>query len=171
VNFETAVKSGYRQYFRYAGRATRAEYWYFYLFSAMITLLSQFIGDIEAHLASNDISFFRAAMSGTALHGTLDRLVVPFLVVTGCDAIISIAALTAVIPLYAVQVRRLHDTGRSGWWVVWVNVLGFAAAGVVVLVTPRHFHGAAEMASVLPSVLLTVFLVQPGDPVTNRYDL
>ena len=34
--------------------------------------------------------------------------------------------MAAIIPLVTVTVRRLHDTGRSGWWywVPWVPLTG-----------------------------------------------
>jgi len=33
--------------------------------------------------------------------------------------------LVVLLPSLAVLVRRLHDTGRSGWWVwIWVTVIG-----------------------------------------------
>ncbi len=53
--------------------------------------------------------------------------------------------LIALLPGLAVFVRRMHDTGRSGWWFL----LGFVPLiGVIVLI---------------------VFLVQPSQPGDNQY--
>lgn len=49
-----------------------------------------------------------------------------------------------VLPLIAVAVRRLHDTGRSGWW-------------YLLLIVP------------LANIALYVFWALPGEPRENRY--
>jgi uncharacterized membrane protein YhaH (DUF805 family) len=56
-----------------------------------------------------------------------------------------IYAVALIIPSLAVSVRRLHDIGRSGWWIL---------IGLVPLV------GA---------IVLLVFHVMAGDPMVNRY--
>jgi len=60
-------------------------------------------------------------------------------------AISSIYALGALLPLIAVSVRRLHDTDRSGWWLLAVF---FPFLGVVVLL---------------------LFMAQESDPKSNEY--
>jgi uncharacterized membrane protein YhaH (DUF805 family) len=64
---------------------------------------------------------------------------------TGAEALIGLAWLALLLPSLAVTVRRLHDTGRSGWW--WFISL-------VPLVGP---------------IVLIVFLATAGDPGPNRY--
>ena len=49
------------------------------------------------------------------------------------------------IVMLSASVRRLHDTGRSGWWVL----LG--------------------LIPVLGTIILIIFYAQKGDPVDNRY--
>jgi uncharacterized membrane protein YhaH (DUF805 family) len=50
--------------------------------------------------------------------------------------------LATIVPALAVLVRRLHDTGKSGWWVL----LGFVplAGGIVLLVFTVQQSEAAE---------------------------
>jgi uncharacterized membrane protein YhaH (DUF805 family) len=45
----------------------------------------------------------------------------------GAEYLGSLFSLFVLIPSIAVGVRRLHDTGRSGWWllIVFVPVIGF----------------------------------------------
>lgn len=51
---------------------------------------------------------------------------------TGLVSLIGlIAILASVIPFFSVMVRRLHDTGKSGWW-YWISVIPFG--GIVVIV-------------------------------------
>jgi len=43
MNFPTAIRSGFRNYVNFKGRATRSEYWWFALFSLIVQLLPGFI--------------------------------------------------------------------------------------------------------------------------------
>ncbi|MFD5200025.1 DUF805 domain-containing protein [Streptomyces sp. NPDC058375] len=63
----------------------------------------------------------------------------------GVDFLASIYTLAVLIPSLAVSVRRLHDTGRSGWWL---------------LIALVPFVGA---------IVLIVFLASEGKPETNEY--
>ncbi len=56
-----------------------------------------------------------------------------------------IYALAVLIPSIAVAVRRLHDTGRTGWWLL----IGFIP--------------------VIGTIVLFVFMVLDSDPETNEY--
>lgn len=65
--------------------------------------------------------------------------------VIGKDIVTLLAYLALLLPGLAVTVRRLHDTSRSGWWIL---------IGIVPLV------GA---------IVLIVFQVQDSHPGTNAY--
>lgn len=64
--------------------------------------------------------------------------------VLGGRAVTTVLFLATVVPSFAVSTRRLHDTGRSGWWVL---------LGVVPVV----------------DVALLVFYVLAGQPARNAY--
>jgi uncharacterized membrane protein YhaH (DUF805 family) len=76
-----------KQYADFGGRAGRKEYWMFVMF--------------------NCIFFMAAIVADTALAITL-RIPSPVLSLTYITA--------TVLPALAVTVRRLHDAGKSGWW-------------------------------------------------------
>lgn len=63
----------------------------------------------------------------------------------GTQLFVYILALALLLPSLAVGVRRLHDTGRSGWWILigLVPIVGF--------------------------IVLIVFYVQDSQPMTNAY--
>ena len=65
--------------------------------------------------------------------------------VIGKEVVTLLASLAFLLPALAVTVRRLHDTSRSGWWIL---------IGIVPLV------GA---------IVLLVFEVQDSHPGTNAY--
>jgi uncharacterized membrane protein YhaH (DUF805 family) len=79
-----------RKYAQFSGRARRKEYWFFVLFNTIISLLL-------------------AVVDGLA--GTFDPE-------SGWGLLSGIYGLAVLIPSIAVGVRRLHDTGRSGWWLL-----------------------------------------------------
>lgn len=70
------------------GRARRKEYWTFVLINFLISLV---LGVIDGALGLNS--------SGVGVLGGL-------------------FSLASLVPGIAVGVRRLHDTGRSGWWLL-----------------------------------------------------
>ncbi|WON85003.1 MULTISPECIES: DUF805 domain-containing protein [Chromobacterium] len=77
------------------GRARRKEFWYYMLFSGVATMLISFVSQAIA------------------------------LSVLGSQEIGGVVTLFICLPLnfaaFSVFIRRLHDVGRSGWW-VWVPI-------------------------------------------------
>ncbi len=104
MNFWTAVKSCFRQYVGFSGRAARSEYWLWVLFCGVISALLH-------------------GLEGGAAQGSP-------------GPIGSVWSLATFLPGLAVAVRRLHDTERSGWWLVLplvvMVVLGLAVGAVLV---------------------------------------
>ncbi|AOI81142.1 MULTISPECIES: DUF805 domain-containing protein [Burkholderia] len=91
MNFSEAVRSVLNKYATFEGRARRAEYWYFALLTCVLSIVAQVVG-----AAGHDAGLI-----------TLLLLVV-----------LGLISLALIIPSIAVSVRRLHDTGRSGWFLL-----------------------------------------------------
>lgn len=70
MGFLEAIKVCFSKYATFSGRARRSEFWFFSLFSCIISWIP----------------------------------------------IVNFLGIALIIPGIAVAVRRLHDTGRSGWW-------------------------------------------------------
>ena len=103
-----AIASGLRKTFTKAGRASRSEYWYYLLFGCAalfgINALADFLMQADPNLKSDAAVEF----------------------VTMCTLIVILACLV-VLPLsiLCATVRRFHDTGHSGWWVLlWIFPMG-----------------------------------------------
>ena len=79
-----------RKYAVFEGRARRKEYWYFALFNVIILIVLLVI----------------------------DRMTGTFNPEVGVGLFGAIYLLGLLIPSLAVAVRRLHDTNRSGWWML-----------------------------------------------------
>ena len=106
-----------RKYAVFSGRSTRSEYWYFVLFLVLIQI---------------------GLMIVDTLLGTFNSA-------AGIGLLSGIFSLATFIPCLAVSVRRLHDTDRSGWWLL----LG--------------------LIPVIGGLVLLVFFVQDSQPGTNRF--
>jgi uncharacterized membrane protein YhaH (DUF805 family) len=92
----------WKKAFTFAGRASRSEYWMFYLFT-MIAVFA--LGILTAVL----IPAIGGKDTGSMMGAIGSGIVGLFMVAT-------------FFPFLAVMVRRLHDTGRSGWW-FWIAIV------------------------------------------------
>lgn len=106
-----------KKYADFNGRARRKEYWMFFLFNIIISI---------ALIIVDGILGTSAAPGAMGLFG-------------------AIYLLALLIPGIAVAVRRLHDTGRSGWWIL-IGLVPFVGG-----------------------IILIVFLVQDGTPGDNQF--
>ncbi len=108
-----------KKYADFTGRARRAEYWWFVLI--------------------NFVVIFSLLVLTIILSGSNDSL-------TGLGGIIyAVYALGVILPSLAVTVRRLHDTGKSGWMLL---------IGLIPFVGP---------------IILLVFYFTDGEPGANQY--
>ncbi|MFI5707888.1 DUF805 domain-containing protein [Kribbella sp. NPDC051620] len=95
-----------KKYAEFSGRARRKEYWMFVLFNVIISIVISIVDRIAG------------LTYGAANTGVLS----------------TIYSLAVLLPSLAVGARRLHDTGRSGWWLLinlvpcvgWIVFLVFA---------------------------------------------
>lgn len=84
-----------------------------------------------------------------------------------------------IIPMIAVSVRRLHDTGRSGWWLLSPlvpYVLGIAMMIPQIRANPAGFSFmsfgpalALMLVGLLFAIVVFVFTVLPGTKGPNRF--
>jgi uncharacterized membrane protein YhaH (DUF805 family) len=90
----------YRRYFEFGGRSRRKEYWMFALFMILVALvISVLFGTGTAQRTDGMFAYSRELTpTGNIIQG--------------------IFSLASLIPGLAVAVRRLHDTGRSAWWLL-----------------------------------------------------
>jgi uncharacterized membrane protein YhaH (DUF805 family) len=90
MSFTKSIGTCFSKYGVASGRARRSEYWWFLLFSFIISFATGFA---DAFLFTDLV---------------LEDEIFP---------INTVASLAMLIPSIAVYIRRLHDVNRSGWWV------------------------------------------------------
>jgi uncharacterized membrane protein YhaH (DUF805 family) len=88
MSFTDAIKTCFRNYLGFSGRAARSEYWYWMLFVILLWIVALL----------------------------LDLTVLAVFNTTGVPIMILLAILATLLPSVAVSARRLHDLDRSGWW-------------------------------------------------------
>jgi uncharacterized membrane protein YhaH (DUF805 family) len=117
-----------RKYATFEGRARRAEYWLWVLFVWIVEIVL--------------ISLIHMVAGPTAMMGDLAAFTGPEAVGFGMFGLLMLALF---LPSLAVGVRRLHDTGRSGWWLV------------------------IAFIPLLGALVLLVFMLLDGTPGPNRF--
>jgi len=106
-----------KKYAVFSGRARRKEYWMFVLFNLVIITVLILI----------------------------DSLMGTFSPQAGLGLLSGLYSLAVLLPSIAVTVRRLHDTGRSGWWIL----LG--------------------LIPIIGGIVLLIFMVLNSEPGANQY--
>ncbi|MEZ4874660.1 MAG: DUF805 domain-containing protein [Flavobacteriaceae bacterium] len=112
-------------YANFEGRARRSEYWYYALFNFLIILAYGIIVLIAGVSMGDNSTLFILLM-------------VPLI----------LFALALLVPSIAVAVRRLHDTGKSGWW---------------------YLIGVIPVVSYIGGIVLLVFYCMDSNPGSNQY--
>lgn len=91
---------------------------------------------------------------------------------TAGQTVSSLVSLVLLLPSLGLVWRRLHDTGRSGWWYVgmFVIVIALAAAGFVCMLAQKIGLSILFFISILaPYIVLIVWFCQPSQPEPNQY--
>lgn len=98
ITFGEAIKSGFRNMFKFTGRASRTEFWYFILFYAIVFYT---LGIVISFLTP--FVMLKAKIPVTPQASLM---------------IVGFVAFILIIPLVSITVRRLHDSERKGAWVL-----------------------------------------------------
>ncbi len=166
MSFTDSVVTCLTKYVTFSGRAKRPEYWWFFLFVILLV----------------------------ALFSVVDRIVFgPGEDPEDPTQVFSvIAQLATALPLLAAGWRRMHDTGRSGWYLLlpmlvsFVTIFGlmlgvFAFGGLEQVVSdPETLRGPAAVlgltglivagvVQVVLAILILWWLTRPSDPTANQY--
>lgn len=111
-----------KKYAVFDGRAQRAEYWYFFLFNVIISMVLGILGKA--------IGVFSITI------GTVGNEI---------NVLSAIYGLALLIPGLAVQVRRLHDVGKSGWMIL------------------------LNLIPLIGTIWILVLMIRDGTPGDNEY--
>ncbi|MCH8155217.1 MAG: DUF805 domain-containing protein [Proteobacteria bacterium] len=136
MGFREAVTVCIQDYYTFSGRARRPEYWWFFLFVVVGTLL---LSAVDAVIFGEDM-----LLGLNGLFGLLTFL-----------------------PQLAVSWRRMHDTGRPGWF----NLLPVVPIVPLFIIDPGDPVPKLVLMfmSVVVMIAVLVWLVHPSQPMPNRF--
>jgi len=119
MGFSEAVSTCLRKFVDFTGRAPRSEYWWFYLFVVLVVV---------------GMLLLDTALLG---HDPDDPGSLPVLTL--------LAGAAFFLPILSAGVRRLHDSNRSGWWLL------------------------IALIPIVGGLIQIVLLALPGTPGPNRF--
>lgn len=171
MTFTTAIKTCLRKYVTFSGRASRSEYWYFFLFALLANIVT---AAIDWHLFSTVVSVQSETTSTTTA--------------SSAQPTQSVAGLLLFLPQLAASWRRMHDSGRSGFYALFPLLLILGAAAVLFFgigLAGSFSHGGsmdvlftrATLLIVIPTLIVLLispllvlwWLTRPSQPGQNKY--
>lgn len=169
IMFQPLVK-----YVDFQGRARRSEFWLWTLF--------QFI----LFSVANAVLF--STMPHMSPSGDPSQFMTHFM---RFSPVVNLLQLVLFLPSLAVQVRRLHDTNRTGWWILMPAGVFFAGLILFLITNMSKFMALAKsgansdptqflsiigtaflfiwLPTIAASIVVFVFLVLDGTPGGNRF--
>lgn len=158
-----------KRYAEFSGRSRRQEFWMFMLLLLIIWMVA-FFGIMV-------MGFGALSMAGANADGSprVAGMMGMFASMGIMAVVLGIVWLALLIPTLAVQIRRLHDTDRSGWWIMiywgpailsWiVNFAGAANQNTSLVM----LGGLCSLLTLIASIVLLVFWCLPGTSGPNRF--
>lgn len=150
-----------KRYAEFSGRSRRMEYWMFFLFQFLVGLVFQAV--------------MMMMVGGAAFSGRPSSVMAAGGVMVVLMGLYGIFALAMLIPNIAVGVRRLHDTDRTGWWLLAPVVPYFLTFLLFGLAVGGRSGAAGILAMVCMiaalglAVTLLVFMFLDGTRGPNKY--
>lgn len=157
MNMIESVKTCFRKYTDFSGRASRSEFWWFMLFCLIPMVVFEFV----------DFQIFSFFPEGEYTATFYTTLLTSLGLTNGLFGTLSALALLA--PSLAVTARRLHDVNLSGWWQM-------ALYGVFFLDLPFNQSSENDLMFLIPSLIMLLVILafivlwaRKGSPDLNRY--
>ena len=96
MDIQQSIKTCFKKFATFDGRASRSEYWWFQFFYILVVIVA-------------------VILDGVLVGGNLEA----------AGALEIVSQLLLLLPALAVTARRLHDVDRSGWWMlVGITIVG-----------------------------------------------
>ncbi|GAA3568181.1 hypothetical protein GCM10022197_25450 [Microlunatus spumicola] len=140
ANIGQAVRRFWKKYATFTGRASRAEFWWWFLVSYLISFVLSIVGQAIAGPQPQPPVAATTQEELTQYFGILVGWTLKASILSG------IWGLATLVGQISLSTRRLHDTNRSGWW----YLIG--------------------LVPVVGAIVLIVFWASAPKPEGQRYD-
>ena len=156
-----SLKTSLRKYFDFKGRASRSEFWIFVIFYWLLLTASVLIFvSLEMCYLSLGKSLIVKDIYDTQIMKEYEE---------NFDTVFSIVILLPtifiMIPFYSLMVRRLHDIGKSGYYVIIIALLYLAPDTYFEYYPVKGSY----VLSILISILVYIYLSKSGFNKKNKY--
>jgi uncharacterized membrane protein YhaH (DUF805 family) len=133
ISFGMAFSRFFKKYAKFSGRASRSEYWWWYLWSAIIGTVGSIISGILTAATGTTTTTTTSNYTGFSTMSTNPLVGTPFWII----------GLALIIPTLALIVRRLHDANLSGLLALLLIIPFFGAIAVFIMMfLPSNPEGA-----------------------------
>jgi uncharacterized membrane protein YhaH (DUF805 family) len=145
MNFTGAISAGFRNYFNFKGKASRSEFWFWVLFTILLSIV----------LSTLESVIWPAPSASPDWMQNLE------LALSQPTPLTTIAGLVLVIPNLSITARRFHDAGFSAKW-LFIQIVPiayglFATVGVVTVLS----NTASTSAISTEELMSLIFLIVP----------
>ncbi len=120
VHFGQAIVSMWKRCFDYKGISSKKEYWYPVILQVMITAVAVAL-----------VFLMQTVEAGT-----------PYTVVLVIFIVLVTYSVISFVPWLSLTLRRLRDTGKSGWWTVLLFIIGIGTMILLILFAVDNNSGA-----------------------------
>lgn len=129
-----SLKLFFKNYINIKNRATRSEYWFMVLWLIIFSFLQQLIFFIVMSIYNNAYTMFPR-----------ESLKYIFLIMAAVMFLSIFILIAILIGLIILTIRRLHDVGKSGFWIL------------------------LRLIPIIGGMVLLIFLVSPSEKSDNIY--
>ncbi|CAN5629237.1 hypothetical protein BH10ACT7_BH10ACT7_16470 [soil metagenome] len=151
MTFFESIKTVFRKYAEFEGRATRPEFWWFALFSALV---SGALGSLNIYTTTGALwgDGFAAGLSGTSSTIYLGA------------SLAGLWGFAVLLPSLAVTVRRLRDAGHRWVEIFWILL---PIAGLIILIVRLTDVTSTGVAPVAPATPVAPAPATPPAPAAK----
>lgn len=133
MGFGQAIKHVFSNYATFGGRASRSEFWWWYLFTSIVSFI------VILPALPWYVDFLNQLGSASSQGGQPGDALMALPPVTGLASlalVLSVAwSLAILIPTIAVAARRLHDSNKSGWFLLlWFVSCCFGIGAIILII-------------------------------------
>ena len=165
MSFGQAVRTCViEKYATFSGRARRSEFWWFFLAQALLSYIMSTAVTMSSFKSLANIARSGGELFGIAWDSMASVLKNP---VWWLSIVVWLALL---LPNIAAICRRLHDTGKSGWWqllfygsILLSYVMAFIRLRVLLL------HTILSLVTLAAVIVMIVWLCKDSDPDPNKW--
>ncbi len=133
-NLISAYTEMFKKYAQFEGRSRRQEYWLASLANFIIMMIVYIFMFVTVFDKAADVAATEATESVAEIFSSMGVFI----------ALIGIYALVIFIPSLALGIRRLHDTGRSGWYML-LNLVPYVGSIILIVFFATDSQPGANM--------------------------